>query len=275
MQIGIIGLGYLGTAYSKIFEDAVLFDEPKGIGSREELNKCDIALVAVPTDPLPNGELDMSIVESIIDWIETPLILIKSALMPGTVDRLVAKTGKKIAVSLEMIGMGKYYIDPSKYPDPLDPRKHQSIIIGGELDTATKCAEVLWDKMSPDIRIHILTAKEVEMCKLIENAYGALKVTWINCMYDYISKSGGNFIKTQQAWTSDKRVDGIHLRTLSYKRGWKSHCWDKDIPALKATAETVGSETMVTLIDTIIKLNKEHLKENEKNLEKKEHIKLN
>ena len=121
MRVGIVGQGYLGTAYSKLFDDAYIYDEPKKIGNREELNQCDIALVAVPTDPLPDGSLDMSIVEDVISWLDTPLILIKSALMPGTVDKLIEKTGKKIAVSLEMIGMGKYYLDPSKYPDPVDP----------------------------------------------------------------------------------------------------------------------------------------------------------
>jgi len=262
-SLAIVGQGYLGTAYSKMFEDAVIYDEPKKIGTREAVNNCDMAIVAVPTDPLSDGSLDMTIIESVIDWLDTDLILIKSALMPGTVDRLVKKTGKNIAVSVEMIGMGKYYLDPSKYPDPLDPQKHQTLIVGGELNTATRCAEVLWDKMSPDIKIHLLTAKEAELCKLIENAYGALKVTWINCMYDLIDKSGGNFIKTHQAWSSDNRVDGVHLRTLSYKRGWKSHCWDKDLPALIKTAQSAGELNMAKLLTTITELNKEHLKEND------------
>ena len=265
--IAIIGEGYVGSAYHKVFPEAIIYDEPKGKGSRKLVNACDMAIICVPTDPKKDGSLDMSIVEEVVRWLETPLILIKSALMPGTVDRLVKETGKKIAVSLETIGMGNYYIDSSKYPDPVDPQKHQMIIIGGELNTATKCVEFLWDKMSPDIRIHILSAKEVEMCKLIENAYGALKVTWINCMYEFITKSGGNFIKTQQAWTSDKRVDGIHLRTISWKRGWKSHCWDKDVIALSKSAELVGSITMKKLIDLIINLNKIHLQENDKNLD--------
>jgi len=257
-SVSIIGKGYLGTAYKKIFEDAVVYDEPLGIGTKKDVNKTDIAIVAVPTDPLPDGSLDTSIVESVVEWLETDLILIKSALMPGTVDKLVKKTGKNIAVSLEMIGMGNYYLDPSKYPDPLDPQKHQTLIIGGELDVATKCAEVLWDKMSPNIRIHLLTAKEVEMAKLIENAYGALKVTFINCMYDFITKSGGNFIRTHQAWSSDSRVDGVHLRTLSYKRGWKSHCWSKDIPALQKASKDVDEEGMTKLMQTIIELNDKH-----------------
>lgn len=262
MTVSIIGNGYLGKAYAKVFPDAVVYDEPLKIGTREEVNKADMAIVAVPTDPLPDGSLDMSIVEDVLSWLETPLILIKSALMPGTVDRLVEKTGKKIAVSVEMIGLGKYYIPSYKYPDPTDPQKHQSLIVGGELDTATKCAEILWDKMSPDIRIHILSAKEAELCKLIENAYGALKVTFVNCMYDLIEKSGGNFIRTHQAWSSDGRVDGVHLRTLSHKRGWRSHCWDKDIMALKVASVNVGESGMAKLFETVIALNKDHLEKN-------------
>jgi len=262
MKVALIGQGYLGTAYSKVFRDAVIYDEPKGVGSRDDVNSCDVAIVAVPTDPLPDGSLNMSIVEEVVGWLETDYILIKSALMPGTVDRLVKETGKKIAVSVEFIGMGNYFIPPHKYPDPKDPSKHQMIIVGGEEATATKCAEVLWDKMSPDVRIHLLTAREAEMAKLIENAYGALKVTWINCMYDFVTKSGGNFVRTHQAWSSDGRVDGVHLRTLSYKRGWKSHCWDKDIAALKHAAGDVDEHGMQKLMQTILELNEGHLDDN-------------
>lgn len=266
MTVALVGNGYLGKAYAKVFPDALIYD-PYALGDKSatqaDVNACDIALVMVPTDPKENGELDMSIVEEVVGWLDTELILIKSALMPGTVDRLVEKTGKKIAVSLEMIGMGKYYLDPSKYPDPLDPQKHQTLIIGGELDTASRCAEVLWDKMSPNIRIHLLTAKEVEVAKLLENAYGALKVTWINCMYDLVTKSGGSFMRTHQAWSSDSRVDGVHLRTLSWKRGWKSHCYSKDIPALKALSESVDEPNMAKLVQTIMDINDNHLEQNE------------
>jgi len=262
-QVGIVGYGYVGKAYHKMFPDAIIYDEPLGIGSRKLINACDMAIVCVPSDPLRNGELDMHIVEDVIDWIETPLILIKSALWPGTVDRLVKKTGKKIAVSIEYLGMGKYYI-PIDYPDPEDPRKHQMIVIGGGEETASKCAEILWEKMSPTIRIYINSALEVEIGKLVENSYPALKVTWINCLYNLAKKSNTNFIRIHQGWTADPRVDGMHQRTTSNKRGWKSHCWDKDVPALAKFAKDMGAFDMEKLIKLILKLNKEHLRENDK-----------
>lgn len=264
MSEAIIGYGYVGKAYNKMFPEALIYDPYADIpadysATKEEINKCDLALVCVPTD-LKDGKLDMSIVEEVVGWIETPLILIKSALQPGTVDRLVKETGKNIAVSVELVGMGKYYT-PAQYPDPKDPTKHQTLIIGGEPKTAEACAEILWSKMSPTISIHLVSALEAEITKLVENAYGALKVTWVNTLMSLAQKSGTSFIKIHQAWQSDPRVEGMHQRAVSFNRGWRSHCWDKDPPALARYAESIGADDMAKLINTILELNQGHLSE--------------
>lgn len=264
MRISLIGNGYLGSAYANVFPDAVIYDEPKGIGTKEKVNQCDMAIVAVPTDPLPDGSLDMSIVEEVANWLETPLILFKSALMPGTISKLQAKyPDKNFAVSVEYIGLGNYYIDPHDYPDPKDPSKHKLIVIGGEPNVAEACANVLWSKMSPDIRIHLVSPREAEIVKLIENFYGALKVTFANCLYSFVTKSGGSFIKVHQAWSADGRVDPMHTRVNPKNRGWKSHCYSKDIQALQTAAANIGADDMAKLAHTIIRLNERHLKLND------------
>lgn len=274
-SVALIGNGYLGQAYHEVFPEAVVYDEPKELlvvdgeqkpwlkgVARMTVNACDIAIVAVPTDPTESGELDMSIVEDVVDWVECETILIKSALMPGTVDRLVEKTGKDIAVSVEYVGMGSYYLDPHDYPDPTDPRKHKLLVVGGEEPARSAAANLLWSKMSPDTRIHLVTAKEAEITKLVENAYGALKVTWANCLFNAVQRAGENPIQVHQAWSEDGRVDPMHTRVVPGKRGWKSHCYDKDIEALRAYAESVGAEDMAELMATVVKLNQSHLSEN-------------
>lgn len=226
------------------------------------MNECDLAIVSVFTPAKENGELDTSIVEDVVSWLDTPLILIKSALQPGTVDKLVKQTGKNIAVSVEFIGEGAYPVHFWKYPHQSDPRFHQMLIVGGEEKTATRCAEILWSKMSPDVKIHITTALEAEITKLVENSYGALKVTFINTLLSLAQKSDTNFLRIHQAWQSDPRTDSMHLRAVSHNRGWKSKCWDKDIPALIAYAEKIGADDMAELFSTVIKLNRKHLDEN-------------
>lgn len=273
-KVAIIGNGWVGQAYNKMFPDAVVYDEPKHylkeadkihtekfdiqLG-RAVVNACDMALVAVPTDPIEvNGssELDMSIVEDIVKWLDTPLILIKSALQPGTTDRLVAETGKNIAVSVEMVGEGKYHVPYWKYPHAEDPTFHDFLIVGGEDETARRCADFLWRKMSPDINIHIVSAVEAEITKLMENAWGAQKVTFANVMYDICQDLGADYTKVLQAWGADGRTEKMHMRVLPHKRGWRSKCYDKDIPALASLDQT-------GFLDNVVKVNKEHLKENE------------
>lgn len=263
--VSLIGNGYLGQAYERVFPEALIYDEPKEMyagqdtleAGRVAVNECDVAIVAVPTDYLPSGELDVSIVEDVIGWLDTETIIIKSALQPGTTDRLVRETGKNIAVSVEYIGEGTYWQPPHKYPHPQDPKQHQLLVVGGEEPARTKAAEILWEQMSPDIRIHLVTALEAEITKMAENTYGALKVTWANVLRDVCDKFGVNFIQVHQAWSEDGRVDPMHTRSLAHNRGWRSKCYTKDCNAF---ANISGSE----MLKGMILDNERHLGENEK-----------
>lgn len=281
-RVAIIGNGWVGKAYNKMFPEAVIYDEPQIVEQAKEsgqlqriaietgrkaVNECDLALVCVPTDPIhipvpakggfkDQPQLDMRIVEEVVDWIDTPLILIKSALQPGTTDRLVEKTGKKIAVSVEMVGEGKYFVPFWRYPDAEDPTMHDFLIVGGEDETARRCADFLWRKMSPDINIHIVTAVEAEITKLMENTWGAQKVTFANVMYDICRSLGADYTKVLQAWGADGRTEKMHMRVLPHKRGWRSKCYDKDVPAL-ASLDKSG------WIKNLVEVNEVHLGKND------------
>lgn len=269
-KVAILGYGWVGKAYHKVFPDAVIYDEPQklcDIGgfklpmftlerARAEVNACDMAIVCVPTDPAnydvnDGTPLDMSIVEHVVGWLETPLILIKSALQPGTVDRLVKETGKKIAVSVEMVGEGSYFVPYWKYPDAEDPSKHSFLIVGGEEETARRCADVIWERMSPDIDIHLVSAVEAEVCKLMENAWGAMKVSFANTIYDICDSLGANYTKVLQAWGADGRTEKMHMRVVPGKRGWGGKCYSKDVPAL-ASLDKSG------FLNAVVEANERH-----------------
>ena len=98
-KVAIIGYGYVGKAMHKIFPDAQIYDvtTPNGLpwATKEQVNECDLAIICVPTPMQENGQefkpVDTSIVEESVAWLKTPLILIKSTVVPGTTERLSEK----------------------------------------------------------------------------------------------------------------------------------------------------------------------------------------
>jgi len=85
MKIGIIGFGYVGKAMYNFFldkYDVIYYDNNPVISgsTKKEINNCDLGIICVPTPSTENGKCDTSIVEEVIDWLNTPLILIKSTI---------------------------------------------------------------------------------------------------------------------------------------------------------------------------------------------------
>src|SRR6266550_7612575 len=96
LRIAIVGLGAVGAGIYKLFPDAAVYDEPQSIGTRESVNDSDVAFICVPTPRKADGSCDTSIVESVVKWIDGPVIVIRSTVSIGTTSRLAQQTGKPI-----------------------------------------------------------------------------------------------------------------------------------------------------------------------------------
>ena len=94
MKIGILGLGYVGTACYELFKDYFVlntFDVNKesSCSSLEELSqKSEIIFVCLPTPMRKDGSCDLSIIESTLAEINnynlSHTIVIKSTVQVGT-----------------------------------------------------------------------------------------------------------------------------------------------------------------------------------------------
>src|SRR5438105_1276284 len=60
--VAIVGYGAVGRGLHELFPDAVLYDEPLALGSREQVNRCPYDFVAVPTPASADVSCDASIV---------------------------------------------------------------------------------------------------------------------------------------------------------------------------------------------------------------------
>ena len=86
-KVGIIGYGHVGSIMKELFSEATIYDEIKKIGSREAINCCRFAFVCVPTPQGENGECDTSIVEYVLNWIESDIIVLRSTVPVGFTDK--------------------------------------------------------------------------------------------------------------------------------------------------------------------------------------------
>src|SRR5438067_448427 len=144
LKIAIVGLGAVGAGIYKLFPDAVVYDEPQGLGARENVNECDVAFICVPTPRRSDGSCDTSIVESVVRWIDGPIIVIRSTVSIGTTSRLAKEHGKPIVFQPEY--------GPAETPDhPFnDLRKVRWIILGGDRRTCKVVARAWRDTYSSD-----------------------------------------------------------------------------------------------------------------------------
>ena len=261
-KIAIVGLGYVGSAYQRLFPEAIVYDPAKGFKDKKAVNQCSLAIVCVPTLATADGSCDISIVEEAVSWLKTPVILIKSTVPPGTTKRLKKKYKKRLCHSPEYIGEGKYYIPPWKYPHPTDIEHHTFVIIGGDRRDRTEVIAAFLPRLGPD-KIYFQTdATTSELIKYAENAWGATKVTFANELYSIAERLGVDYNELREGLLLDSRIERMHTAVFKDKRGFGGKCFPKDLSALVKFSEKAGYEPK--LIKQVLASNADFVKMNDK-----------
>ena len=248
-KVGIVGLGHVGGSMSELFTEAVLFDEIKGVGSREEINDCEVAFVCVPTPRAEDGHCDASIVEYVLDWVESDVIVLRSTVPVGFTDAQMQRTGKRIVFQPE------YYGETFAHPFA-DPHNRNWITLGGNDDDTAKVAEVYQTKFTSELFINQVDAKTAELAKYMENCFLATKVTFCNQFYDLAEAMGINYNKLRETWLLDPRIGRSHTFVYPDNRGYGGSCLPKDLSATLYQAKEVGKEVplLQSVWDTNAKL---------------------
>ena len=257
-KVAIIGCGYVGKAYLKVFPDAVQYDEPLGIGTREQVNECELAIVSVPT-PMQEGsdefkKVDLSIIKEVVGWLETPYILLKSTVPPGTVDKLCGDTGKHICFSPEYVGEGRYQTTPWKYMSPNDPLTHEFQIIGGMPYARERIAQIFTNRLGPEKFYYLIDAIEAEVIKYMENSWGAMKVMFANEFYQLCQEVGASYTRVREGWALDNRVERMHTAVFVDNQGFGGKCYPKDLNGIVSFADEIGVD--MALVKTVLRQNK-------------------
>lgn len=270
-NIAIVGYGYVGKAMVNFFKDHYnifvydpIYFETKNTEQitftkeKDAINSCDLAVVCVPTPMDVSGEVDLSIIRETVAWLNTPVILIKSTIPPGTTDKLIEETGKNIVFSPEYIGEGKYVVQWWKdkgYPHPTDMKYHDFQIFGGERKNTSQVLEFFKKILGPEVKYIQTNTRTAELVKYMENSWGAMKVTFCNEFYDIAQSLGIDYNELRELWLLDGRVERMHTVVFEDKRGFGGKCYPKDVNGIVYASEKAGYEPK--LLKEVLRRNKE------------------
>lgn len=264
-KIAIIGHGYVGKAMANYFKDhfnVFVYDpflyperQPVNLGnsdipdyilgaSKEEVNQCDLVVICVPTPMRPDGMCDTSIVEDVLSWLSVRLVLIKSTIPPGTSRRLAEQYKTlNIVFSPEYIGEGKYYVPVHKgYPHPTDMKQHEFFIFGGNRVDTAGVINFFLKVSGPDPFYAQTDWETAEVCKYMENSWGAMKVTFFNEFFDIAKTFGVDYKELRELFLLDGRTERMHTAVFEDKRGFGGKCFPKDVNAIVVASTAAGYE---------------------------------
>lgn len=246
MKVGIVGFGHVGGAMYRIFPNAIIYDAPKGIGSIDEINECDVAFVCVPTPMSDNGSCNTTIVDQVLEQVDSKVIVLRSTVPVGYTDEKVQKLNKKIVFQPE------YYGETVAHPFA-DLSDRRWITLGGESAACSFVAKLYKEVYTSELYINIVDAKTAELAKYMENTFLAAKVTFCNEFYDLARALGVNYDILRETWLLDPRIGRSHTFVYEDNRGYGGSCLPKDIAAMVFQGENIGVD--VSLMKSIMRKN--------------------
>ena len=248
MIIGIIGNGFVGKATTQLrCKDIELlaYDinpeacEPKGL-VLEDMNKCEIIFISVPTPMSKNGSCHLNIVRSVLKDLESinyqGFVVLRSTVPVGTSDELGLYFMPEILTEKNFIND---FINNKDWVFGLKGSEQDNYFIES-IKELFDCAYK--NKCIKYNNYNFVSNKEAEMVKMFKNCYLATKVSFCNELYQFCTKIGINYENIRKIACNDDRI----LHTHSYvpghdgRKGFGGTCFPKDTSSLKSEMEKHG-----------------------------------
>lgn len=233
-SVGIVGYGNVGSIMKELFPDAVVYDEPKGIGTREEINECDFAFVCVPTPKAEDGHCDTSIVDNVLEWLNPKEVIILRSTVP------VGYTfNKYLHDDKDIIFQPEYYGETIAHPFA-NPHNRSWITLGGTPRLTTKVANLYQTVFTSELIINQVNSQTAELAKYMENSFYSVKVTFCNQFYDLAKAMGIDYNQLRETWLLDPRISRSHTFVYPENRGYGGSCLPKDTAAIIYHGDQLG-----------------------------------
>lgn len=252
LNIGIIGLGYVGKAIRFAYEDKNITDRvytydidpdtsPNCASTEEVVQFADIIYVCVPTPMSNKGVCDLSIVEKVVKQIcksnTKKIIVLKSTVVPGTTERLQAQYPQHSIFFCPEFLTEKNYLD--------DYLNQDLMIIGVPKNAYRSLAEHVLEEQTSVCSVKHVTVMDVttaELYKYVANNFLATKVSFANEMENIAQELGVKWDDITDIIIHDTRMGQTHWNVPGPDghRGFGGTCFPKDINATITFANSLG-----------------------------------
>jgi len=229
------------------------------------IKDCNMIFVTVGTPQKSNGAIDLSMIRKAVETIgrvlakskKNPIILIKSTVIPGTMQNVILpilekKSNKKAGRDFGLISNPEFLQESRAIRDTEFPH---AVVLGGYKTKFMKKAKNFFEKSHPNVPIIITNHQTAEMIKYANNSFLATKISFINQLSNICQKTpGANVDDIARTIGLDPRIGKLFLNAGP---GYGGSCLPKDMKALINFADRVG--TNPTLLNAVEKTNQNQM----------------
>lgn len=255
MNIGVIGLGVVGSAVLKSFEKRFIksrfniygYDKYKKIGLKEEMLEQDILFFCLPTQySSEKKEYDKTAIRETCEYLQknnyNGLVVIKSTVEPETSVNFGIKYNLRIMHNPEFLTASSAYED-------FENQSH--IVIGQNETTNDKDLENLknlYEKNYDKCEVSIAHSTETEMMKLGVNNFYSVKIQFFNELYLLSKKlNNANYDNIKDMMLKNNWINPMHTQVpgTDGKLSYGGMCFPKDTNALNEFMKRQNSSSKV------------------------------
>lgn len=246
----------------ELIEKSVKNGNLKGVydPSQAVLNS-NITFITVGTPSKEDGSIDLKYVDSASKMIgealklknDWHLVVLRSTVIPGTTNNMVKKNIEEISKKECEKEFGLCYNpeflkEGSAVDDTFNPDR---IVIGGDEKSVKQLLNLYEEFYNPLPPLVLTNAENAELIKYANNAFLAMKVSFIN-MISWICQKlpDGDVDVIAKGIGLDKRIGPLFLKAGP---GWGGSCWPKDLRALIKFSEKL--DIKLPLVNATIEVN--------------------
>ena len=247
-RIGIVGAGFVGTAvqagFNKPRNELFVVDPKLGTTLEWMIEKDpEVVFICVPTPMGENGEIDSSIVESVISKLVDydGLVVLKSTVTPTKIQKL-EKMHPRFVYNPEFL------TEANAVRDFLDPFMH---VFGGDPDDVDELDNIYVGNSNckvSGVSVYKCTPVEASLVKYGINNFLALKVAFANQWKDLCGSVYADYDVVKKAIGTDPRIGNSHMSVPGPdgRRGYSGSCFPKDCPAIINESIALGAELTIS-----------------------------